>query len=185
MSKLATIFLLLLTGVPAHASAILILDTPNQAVEPGGMLTFRGRIQNNNVATLDLNSINISISGSFTIDDTPFFSALAPISVAPSSSTLSYSWFTISVPDPYLVPYGVVNATVSILGGLQGPLGYDPTVLDLLGSTNFSVNVLPPAAPLPPPPPPTGAIPEPSTYALFATGAGMMVLARRFRPRRG
>jgi hypothetical protein len=184
MIKLVTALFLLLTGVPAHASAILILDTPNQAIEPGGTLTFRGSILNNNVATLDLNSINISISGAFVIDDTPFFGALAPISVSPSSSTPSYPWFTITVPDPYLVPYGVVNATVSILGGLQGPLGYDPTVLDLLGSANFSVTVVPPAAPLPPPPP-TGEIPEPSTYALFATGAGMMALASRFRPVRG
>lgn len=167
--------LAVLCGTQAWADAILTLEAPRQNAHPGDTIMFRGFIGNTDPAhaILDLNSINITLSGMFLVDTSSFFDVSAPLSVGPSpASTVIYSWFTLTVLNPYTVGYGVVSGQVSILGGAEGPGGYDPTVQDLLGSTGFVVNVTPA----------TAGVPEPSTWVLLLTGGGALLL-RRFRGR--
>jgi hypothetical protein len=168
--------LLLLAGVStARASVLLTLQTPNQTAVPGQTLTFLGNISNLYSAPVDLNQIAITLNGPFSIETSMFFDANAPLSVAAQpGSTGMYPWFTVTVNNPYPDALGIVTGTVSILGGVQGPGGYDPNTQDLLGSVGFSVNVTA-AAPTPPPTPPVaGEIPEPSTWALFSAGGALL-----------
>jgi hypothetical protein len=172
--------LLLLSGLPAaRASILLTLETPSQTAVPGQTLTFLGTISNLYNAPVDLNQIAITLTGPFAIETSMFFDASAPLSVAAAPGTTgSYAWFTLTVDNPYPGPFGPVGGTVSILGGVQGPGGYDPTTLDLLASVGFTVNVTA-ATPLPPAPPVSGEVPEPSTWALFAAGSGLIWWMRR------
>jgi hypothetical protein len=150
-----------LTAVPSWATVLLQLAAPNQSAQPGQTLTFAGTITNNYAQIVDLNSININLAGLFTIDSGPFFDITAPLSVAAApANTGVYTWFTVTVADPYTDPFGLVNGTVTLLGGLQGPNGYDPSVQDVLATVPFSVNV---TAPLPNP---SNDIPEPATASL-------------------
>jgi len=168
--------LLLLAGVStARASVSLTLETPNQTAVPGQTLTFLGNVSNFYDAPVDLNQIAITLNGPFSIETSVFFDASAPLSVeAQPESTGMYPWFTVTVNNPYPDALGIVTGTVSILGGVQGPGGYDPNTQDLLGSIGFSVNVMA-AAPTPPPTPPvSGEIPEPSTWALFSAGGALL-----------
>ena len=168
--------LLLLAGVStARASVLLTLETPNQTAVPGQTLIFQGNISNLYSAPVDLNQIAITLNGPFSIETSLFFDASAPLSVAAQpGSTGLYPWFTVTVNNPYPDALGIVTGTVSILGGVQGPGGYDPNTLDLLGSVGFSVNVMA-AAPTPPPTPPvSGEVPEPSTWALLGAGGALL-----------
>lgn len=149
----------LLTVAPTWASVLLQLTAPNQSAQPGETLQFGGYITNNNAQIADLNAISISLAGPFTYDTGPFLDVTAPLSVDPNSDSITYVWFTVTVGDPYADPFGVVNGSVSISGGLQGPNGYDPTVQDLLGTAAFSVNVTAP--------PTSTDVPEPATASLL------------------
>ncbi len=169
----------LLCAVPAWATVTLQLSAPNQSAQPGETIFFAGSITNNYPQIVDLNGISITLAGLFTLDNGPFFDVTAPLSVAASpGDTGVYTWFTVTVLDPYTDPFGLVNGTVTILGGLQGPNGYDPTVQDVLATIAFSVDVVPGS--------PTAAnVPEPSTGPLLlGIGAGALLAAYR-RQRRG
>lgn len=156
-----------LAAAPAWASVILELTSPDQTANPGQTIVFGGFITNNSAQTIDLNGINITLAGPFTFDTSPFFDLNAPISVdGGGAATLFYDWFTVAVLDPYADPFGVVNGTITLVGGFQGPGGYDPSIQDPLATIGFSINVAEP---------PAGAVvPEPGTSALFLLGAGCL-----------
>lgn len=177
LTKVALSLLLLSSFSPARANVILTLDAPNQTAVPGQTLTFLGNISNLYNAPVDLNQIAITLTGPFAIETSLFFDASAPFSVAAAPGTTgSYAWFTLTVDDPYPGPFGPVGGTVSILGGVQGPGGYDPSTLDVLGTVGFTVNVTAVAAPNPP-----ADVPEPSTWALFTAGVGLIWWLRNRR----
>ena len=160
--------LLLLSGVPAWANVVLHLDAPNQNALPGATITFTGYIVNNYSAIVDLNNIDVTLSGMFLPDTNPFYAVTAPFSVAASpGATVDYAWFSVTVANPYTAPFGVVSGTVSILGGVEGPGGYDPTAQTLLGSTGFWVNVTPPVS-----------APDPSTWSLIMIGGILLGFGR-------
>jgi hypothetical protein len=166
--------LCLLTAAPTWATVILNLSVPTQTAIPGQTITFGGTITNNHNDTIDLNALNITLAGMFSFDASPFFDLTAPISVSPNSTSAAYDWFTVTVADPYTDPFGPITGTITLLGGIQGPNGYDPTVQDLLATTQFTINVI--AAPT------ANPVPEPATWPiLFGLGATAAWLRRRTR----
>ncbi|MBL8175989.1 MAG: PEP-CTERM sorting domain-containing protein [Bryobacterales bacterium] len=170
--QLAVLFAML-SAAPGWASIVLHLTASTQDAQPGDTIVFGGYIENNFPQVVDLNGLSISLSGLFTIDTSPFFDLSAPFTVdAGPSTTVVYNWFTVTVADPYTDPLGLVSGTVSLLGGLEGPFGYDPGVQDLLASASFSVNVIEPGTGTP-------GIPEPSTCLMLVSGAALLYARRR------
>ena len=161
------VILMLGCGVACADPISLVLDSSQLSAGPGQQVTFTGTIFNNDTATVDLNSISVSLAGQFTVDSTPFF--LGPLTVGASGTTVDFSLFNVTVNDPFTDPGGIYSGVVTILGGVEGPNGYDPTTQNFLGSSAFSVNASTPSA-----------APEPSSFALLLTG-GLLLLAGRRR----
>jgi hypothetical protein len=156
---------MLACGLACADPISLVLDSTQLTAGPGQQVTFTGTIFNNDTATVDLNSISISLPGEFTADPTPFL--FGPLTVAGSGTTGDYSLFNVTVNDPYTDPGGIYSGVVTILGGVEGPSGYDPTTQNFLGSAAFSVNV-----------PSTSAAPEPGSFVLLLTGFLLVLFGR-------
>jgi hypothetical protein len=162
--------LLLLCGVcgPALADDVqIILDSPQLTAAPGQTITFRGVIANNDLFTVDLNAISVSLNGMFTEDLTPFLSG--PLTVAASTPTMTsqtpdFDFFKVTVDLPYTDPFGVKSGTLTILGNVETNGVYNPDIKNPLGSTTFSVNV--------------NNVPEPATFTVVLLGAALLFLCR-------
>lgn len=167
--KIRILFLaLLMTCGSAWADTVqILLDTNPITATPGQQITFTGSIVNNVTSPVDLNSISLTLAGLFTLDVTPFFAG--PVSVDASAQTVSFDLFWVVPNNPYTDPFGLMTGTVTILGGIEGPGGYDPTTQDVLGSALFQVNVAAPAA-----------VPEPSTLSMISGVALVLVLRQVF-----
>jgi hypothetical protein len=145
MTKLA-MFALALFAPLSHAATIVVDLYPSTILLGAGeTAAVSAVITNLENATVDLNGIQITLSGPISGDDTPFF-INAPLSIGPLATTFNFVLFTVSAAA--LAPAsGLLPATVSILGGIEGPAGYDPGAQDILGQQDFSVVITPePAA---------------------------------------
>jgi hypothetical protein len=159
--------LLLLAAAVAHASNItLTFDQPElTAYLPGGSVTFRGVITNHDTGIIDLNGFQINLYGDFLADGTPFWSL--PFTLAAGASTGLVDLFTVTLDTPYTGSLGPHAGTYDVLGGLEGPGGYDDSTQNLLGESTFTVNV---------------AVPEPrTTWPLLVAGCGTWIGWRRRR----
>ena len=162
------ILALLLGATAASAASLTVtLDTVSFSTLPGSVVSVTGSITNGYGETVDLNSINISLGGDFTVDSSPFFAG--PLTVSANGSTLNYTLFTFTPNDPFTFPYGIYTGTISILGGVEVGNVYDPNGYDLLGETQFDIHVADPS---------TG-VPEPATSSLFLMAAAGWCLYRR------
>lgn len=167
------LLLLLVNAAPVMGTALtLTLTTPIQNALAGETITFGGILTNNENADVDLNAISFTLSGLFNSDGSLFLDVSAPLTVAANSSTLPYDWFTVTVPDPFPGVIGLYTATVTIQGGVEIGGVYDGSVLDLLGSTDFGINVLS-----------TTSVPDPVTAALVGLGGSALAALRRRRLR--
>jgi hypothetical protein len=161
---------LLLAGlggaVQARASYITIaLDQPFLTAAPGDELVFTGTIYNNQNAIVDLNAPDLNLIGSnLTPDGSLFFSG--PLSIDPLGNTGDFALFSVVVSITYHDVPGPHSGTFAVLGGIEGPGGYDPTTQNLLGQVDFTVNVAP----------------EPGTSLLAL--AGLALAAGLFRAQR-
>jgi hypothetical protein len=162
--------LLLLCGAcgPALADDVQItLDFTQITAVPGQTVTFSGVVANNDLFTVDLNDISVSLNGMFMLDTTPFFSGPATVAastISITSETPDFAMFNVTVDVPYTDPFGVQSGTLTLLGNVEDMGGYDPNVLNFLGSTPFSVDV---------------EVPEPSPVTLFMVGAAFIFLSTR------
>lgn len=157
---------ILLACGSAWADTIGILfDTTPITAAPGQQITFTANVQNNVASTVDLNNISVTLNGLFTIDVTPFFSG--PVSVDPGMA-IHFDLFSVAVGNPYTDPLGLKTGAVTILGGIEGPAGYDPATQDVLGSATFQVNVANSGA----------AVPEPSSLCMLSSVMLAFVLRR-------
>jgi hypothetical protein len=172
-TTIGLLFALLLTAVPGRAESVqILLDSPTLTAGPGDTVTFSGILVNDTAFVIDLNSIDITLNGMFTVDETPFF--LGPFSIdAPPGVTQTddFQLFSVSVDTPYTDLPGIQTGTVTILGNVETDGTPDMSVLDPLGSATFNVDVTNSAS-----------APEPATFAMMLAalaGAG----AIRFRPK--
>jgi hypothetical protein len=166
-------FLCLACATAWADNVTIALDSPLINASPGQQVTFSAVIANNELATVDLNDISISLNGMFTVDDTPFFSGpatLAGSTLVTQSETSDFALFNVTVDLPYTDPSGILSGTITILGGVEGAGGYDPTAEDVLGSATFSLDVDSLDV---------SSVPEPSGLTLIVTGAGLVFLSRR------
>jgi hypothetical protein len=155
-------------GAPAGARASQItitLDQPVQTAAPGDELIFSGTIYNNIDGVVDLNAPDLNLTGSGLVTDGSLFFS-GPVSVDALGKTDDFDLFSVVVTIPYLDPPGQYSGTFAVLGGVEGPLGYDPTTQNLLGQADFTVNVTP----------------EPATSLLALAGAALA--AAMFKVRR-
>lgn len=126
----------------------------------GSDLTFSGALLNTTGSTVFLNSAGINLAGAFTPadEDTGPFFANAPLSLAAGGSTSVIDLFTIDIPSPFIS--GQYSGTFTILGGADG------NAQDILGSTDFTVQV-------------TGStVPEPNPRSLLIAACLMLAVAR-------
>jgi hypothetical protein len=171
--KIGFLFALLLVSSHVWASDVFVqLDSPTLTAGPGDTITFSGVIVNNDDFVIDLNSIDISLNGMFTTDNSPFF--LGPLSIdAPpgTTQTVDFQLFSVTVNDPYTDPDGIQAGTVTILGNVETNGMPDYSVQNPLGSAAFNVDV--------------SAAPEPSSFAMMlASLAGATLISWRRRTRR-
>jgi hypothetical protein len=96
---------MLLTGACAWGSDVyIILDESTIDASPGQQVTFSGTIVNIDPATVDLNFIDVSLAGMFSVDPSPFFAG--PPTVAAFSPTVDFALFNVTVDTPYTDPLG-------------------------------------------------------------------------------
>jgi hypothetical protein len=115
------------------------------------------------LSTVDLNDISVTLDGMFQTDVTPFFRG--PPTLDAGSQTVDFGLVLVTVLTPYTDPAGPHTGAITIFGGVEGPDGYDPTTQDLLGSANFTVNVV--------------ETPEPASAGLCAAAIAVVFLLRR------
>lgn len=158
--------LLLLSAGSARADVLKItLDSPTLTAQPGQTVSFIGTLSNLDPSNAyDLNSCGVTLAGQFTTDCidplfTYFPPSLDPLqTIPPPGSPL----LTVTINLPYTGTFGPQIGTLDILGG---PSSNDPNFMDqnLLGSLNFTVNVV---------------TPEPSAGSLVTLGLGFLALWR-------
>lgn len=158
--SLSMFVLAVLLFVPlASADTInLSLASPVQSGAAGSTVNFTATI--NAVADglgpvyLLADSAGITGPSTLTVDNTPFFFNF-PLSMT-GGDTVTDTLFSVFLPSD-LLP-GTYTGFFTILGGV------DPSSFSTLGTVDFTINSAAPSA-----------VPEPSTYALMATGLGALI----------
>jgi hypothetical protein len=175
--KTGFLFALLLASSNIWADDLFVqLDSPTLTAGPGDTLTFSGFIVNNDNFVIDLNSIDITLNGMFTTDNTVFFLGPLTIDASPGTQTIDFQFFSVTVNDPYTDLDGIQTGTVTILGNVETTGAPDISILNPLGSATFSIDV--------------NTTPEPSSFALMLASlagvtAGAMLISWRRRTQRG
>ncbi|HTC35246.1 MAG TPA: PEP-CTERM sorting domain-containing protein [Bryobacteraceae bacterium] len=166
--------LALLPSAAALADTITItLDSPTLSGSAGDTLQFFGTLTNTTSDTVFLNDDNFNLAsiplGS--IDDSPFF-ANAPLSLDAAGSldggftSGDIELFDVTIPDPF--PPGNYDGTFQVLGGADGGSQ------DIVGTADFTVQVLGPVS----------GVPEPGSLGLMAAAlVGICAINRRRRNR--
>ncbi len=150
--------------VPATAQDIgIVLSQSTLTGAAGTTLTFDATLTNLSSSTIFLNGDSYTtVSPSLTVSVNPFLSN-TPLSLAAGASGGAFAIFTVTI-APSLAP-GVYSLNdFTIIGGLSG------TDFNVLGSTNFTVDVV--SA--------TSVVPEPASLVLVGTGLLGLVMKRKF-----
>ena len=163
MTRSSMFFILLVTVIvftvlPATAQDIgIVLSQSTLTGVAGTTLTFDASLTNLTGSPVFLNGDSYTTtSPSLTVSDNPFVTN-APLSLAVGAISGPFAIFTVTI-APGLAP-GVYSLNdFTILGGQTG------TAFDVVGSTNFTVDVV-------------AAVPEPAT--LVMVGSGLLALSLR------
>jgi PEP-CTERM motif len=158
-------------GSASADTVTITLDSPTLSGSPGDTLQFFGTLTNTTADTVFLNDVNFNLAsiplGS--IDNSPFFTN-APLSLDAAGSldggftSGDIELFDVTIPDPFAAAN--YDGTFQVLGGIDG------NAQDILGTADFTVQVLGSSS----------SVPEPSSVILL--GAAFLGLCW-FRRRRG
>jgi len=156
LSILATV---LLAASAARASTIiLVLNSSTLSGSAGSVLPFSGTLTNTTSDVVFLNSDNFNLPAGLdpsTIDDSPYFVNTPDGFLGPNGTSGEIGLFNVTIPIS-LTP-GNYDGTFTLLGGA----GADSQ--DILGSADFTVQVVPGV--------PSSGVPEPGTRPLLGFGA--------------
>ena len=168
--------LALLSAGAASADTITItLDSPTLSGSAGDTLQFFGTLTNTTADTVFLNDVNFNLASIplSSIDSSPFFTN-APLSLDAAGSldggftSGDIELFDITIPDPDPFTPGNYSGTFQVLGGADGGSQ------DIVGTADFTVQVLGPVS----------GGPEPGSLGLMlAAFVGICVVHRRRRIR--
>ena len=149
--------LALLPCAVASADTITItLDSPTLSGSAGDTLQFFGTLTNTTADTVFLNDVNFNLASIplSSIDNSPFFTN-APVSLDAAGSldggftSGDIQLFNIAIPDPFTP--GNYSGTFQVLGGADGGSQ------DIVGTADFTVQVLGPVS----------GVPEPASLGLM------------------
>lgn len=163
MRTLSTLTLLFGLVAAAQAGTVLTVNftSPVQAGGPGSTLSFYATITNNNLTDTEyINTENVSLDPTLTVDDSMFYSNF--FSVGPGATT-SPAMLAFTVTIPVSEPLGPYAGTLHLFGGADGGT---LSAGDNLDEAAFTVKV----------------VPEPTTT--LALGGGLLALFWRGRKRR-
>jgi len=111
--QLITLCGLVLTPLCCQASAITIsFSSSTEIREPGDILEFDADLINTTKLTIDLGAADVTLSGLFDTDPTPFLSG--PATIGPGKSTGAFEIFTVTIPKLAAAPAsnrGVLSIT--------------------------------------------------------------------------
>jgi hypothetical protein len=177
-SFIGSLLLAILLTIPVHADVITVTFTSaDQHGSAGDTLTFAGTLLNTGSAVY-INGAGINI------DDPPFgpatydledFLLNAPLTAMADGETTSlFPFFTLAI--PLGTPDGIYHGTFAVQGGAI-PFGSEdpPPSDDLLGSANFTVQVVPAEV---------SGVPEPGSILLLGTMLAGLGMVRCLRGRR-
>ena len=146
---------LVLVPLASADTISLTLTNPVQTASPGSTVSFDATVTAiyDKLGPAFLNGDNFGVTGSLTIDDTPFLLNF-PLMMSAGDSVTGLL-FTVSLPAN-LAP-GPYTGFFSILGGLNA------NALGTLDTADFTINASP--------------VPEPATWALIGTGMTVLLFA--------
>jgi len=135
------------------------LDAATLSGAAGSVLQFFGTLTNTTGGVVFLNAANINstLPDPSAIDSTPFFTN-APLSLDANGTTGDIGLFNITILDSFAP--GNYDGTFTVVGGAG------PDSQDILGSADFTAQV----------------VPEPGTLPLLGAGIGVLLAWKRSRP---
>ena len=137
--------LILVAGLASASPLSINFTSANQNGTAGGQVNFTGSLFNNSGAAVSIGGDSSTLDAPLTLDDTAFFT-FSPPSVAASTDSGSFLFFTVNI--PLLTGFNVYHGNFAVLDN-------DSIIV---GTANFTVTLAPV----------TAAVPEPSTVVVAA-----------------
>jgi hypothetical protein len=140
LRNLFLIFVSLAAG-SAFGDDLITINFDFSAVDltPGGMIDFTGTITNDTGEYAYLNALTVDgLPAGLNVDTSPFLNG--PFDINPNQTSVDFTFFSVASPISYAGPFGMLSATVTILGDIssspngdfaQNPIGGATVTVDV------------------------------------------------------
>src|SRR5579871_6369806 len=120
--KLRNLFLIFvsLAAGSAFGDDLITINFDFSAVDltPGGMIDFTGTITNDTGEYAYLNALTVDgLPAGLNVDTSPFLNG--PFEINPNQTSVDFTFFSVASPISYAGPFGMLSATVTILGDIS------------------------------------------------------------------